>query len=586
MQRGKTLYISDDDQIDINKNELIVFLDKDSEKYPNKLPLLEDFTNQQSKLRGELLRFNELILDRIKKYFDYDDDYKYILSSSIFEKSPYKTEYAYNFFKIILIIEYIKKYNIKEIYINSNKQIIKKFFKNFSYNNEINFISQKKKKKFNLKKLVMKNSFLSTAYIIKKEFQKIKFSILKNKQLNKNLVISYFPNYKFNDKNEFISNYFGDISNKLNTNHDWLFIYANDIDKIKNDEKLLDEKNFKQYNFLDAYISYNDCKSLLKKINVVRKKLRKINLTDIFIYKNVDYYEILIEEWEIFLSYYLVESIVFEKKFKNFFNSKKYSNVLYLLEYQPWEQMLNKTLQVSNPACETKAITHSVFRPNLMNYYYPKNVHNCMYTSKVVASNSEFSKKMLIKNGYNSEDIKEIEAQRFNYLSKINKVTQYENNLLIITSINFSETATLLKIFSGAIGTISKFDNIFIKPHPFMPIDNIISSLKYFPKFKILNGNMDEALNIVSTVLVTNSSSTLLESILYGKKTITLFSLDTLPMPAIDKHDLLFPVTSINEMRNILYSIDSKQQKQNDNFLYLNHDYLKWNKFLNQEKIK
>lgn len=580
---SNTLYIVDDDSHTIDKNEMVVFLNQDNDKFPNKLPLLEEFSKTQSKLRDELLEFNESILNKLRKYLDKDEDYRYLLSSTVFEKSPYKTNYVYNFFKSSLIVKYIKEYSINNIVISSVNNEIIKFFQNYSLENKIICRVNNQQDKFHIKQYITNNSFLSSLYILKREYKKIKLNIQKNKKKNENLVVSYFPNYSFDDNNQFYSNYFAEISQSLNKNFDWLFIYVNDINNLKNEEKVLVSKNFNQYEFLDAYISINDLLEVRTKLNNILKKFNQIDLSDLFVFKNTNYYELLIKDWKKFIGFELFDTLIFEKKFKNFFNDREYINVLYLLEYQPWEQMLNKTLQ--NKATTTKSITHSVFRPNLMNYYYTKTIHDYMYTSNIVAANSDFSKKMLLENGYLEDSVKEIEAQRFNYLANIAKELPPEKNLLIITSIDFNETSTLLRLFSEAIADNNIFDNIFIKPHPFTPIDSIIQDLNNFPEFIILNGKMSDALQKASTVFVASSSSSLLESILYGKKTITLFSLDTLPMPSIDNHELLNIVTSSKQLKKILdEENDYVNMKENDeSLLYLNDGYTKWKKILEEK---
>ena len=57
-------------------------------------------------------------------------------------------------------------------------------------------------------------------------------------------------------------------------------------------------------------------------------------------------------------------------------------------------------------------------RPNVMNYYHSKTIHDYLNMPSYVGVNSDFSKSLMIKNGFTSDQVLKIEAQRFNYLLK------------------------------------------------------------------------------------------------------------------------------------------------------------------------
>ena len=59
---------------------------------------------------------------------DQDDDFRYVLSGLFFEASPNKTNSMYQFFKFYLIIDYIKKQNIKNIILLNVSEDVKTFF--------------------------------------------------------------------------------------------------------------------------------------------------------------------------------------------------------------------------------------------------------------------------------------------------------------------------------------------------------------------------------------------------------------------------------------------------------------------------
>ena len=66
--------------------------------------------------------------------------------------------------------------------------------------------------------------------------------------------------------------------------------------------------------------------------------------------------------------------------------------------------------------------------------------------------NSDFSKSLLLQNGFDQKQLLEIEAHRFNYLKEnttknTDKEFKLKKSILIITSIIMSETKELLEFF-------------------------------------------------------------------------------------------------------------------------------------------
>jgi len=579
--KNNVIHIIDDINPKLGSKDLVVNISNENKKYKNSINLLKLFEENQELLKQELLNFTSLVYSKININ---DEDKKYLLCGLFFEKSPYKSENIFLFYKLNLLTKYIQNNNISEVYLYSSDVNIIKFFTKYCLSMKIEFHSKGNVlNKFSLKNYVMKNPYFSYLYKLTVEYKKISKKIAKQHQKKKKLVITYYPNYYF-DNNEFISKYFADVSKELNKNYEWLFIYAADIEKIKNEEYLLSKHNFKSYNFLDSYINYSDMKDVFIKYKNLLKKFNKIDTNNLFVFNNIDYIDIFIDDWKKSLAIVLLDTLIFEKKFQNFFEHHNYNEVIYLMEYQPWEQMLNKTIQKSSKNTIIKGVTHSIIRPNLLNYFHSVDIHKNMFLPHYVGVNSEISKRIYKKNGFNENKIMEIEAQRFNYLANIEITKNTHNNLLITTSIDFKETKELLETFANAYDK-KIFDFIYIKAHPDLSVEDIIKNIKNFPTYKKLNGTMSEAFSLVDTVYTANSSSILLESILNKKNTITLFSLKTLPMPAVSEHPLLSIATSTDEL-NYIFSNLSRYNNifddiSIDEILYLDPKLLRWKEFIN-----
>ena len=138
---AKNLYIIGGSDVELT-NQIkefsnVIFLDKDQEKFKNKLSLIKKFQEKQSELRVKWLSFQEQVFKKIKTYLDKDEDFSYILSNIFFEASPNKTNLMYKFFKLNLIFDYIKQKNIKNIYLYNVPKDIEFFF--YSNANKLNF---------------------------------------------------------------------------------------------------------------------------------------------------------------------------------------------------------------------------------------------------------------------------------------------------------------------------------------------------------------------------------------------------------------------------------------------------------------
>ena len=145
------LYIIGGDQnklsIEITKNSQIVFFDKTQVGFNHQLPLIKIFENQQHFLLEKWLNFQEIVFKKLLPFINKDEDYRYLLSNLFFEASNYKTNSVYQFYKLYLITNYIKKENIKNIFLINVSKEIEKFLKDNSkvLNLKINKIHLKKK---------------------------------------------------------------------------------------------------------------------------------------------------------------------------------------------------------------------------------------------------------------------------------------------------------------------------------------------------------------------------------------------------------------------------------------------------------
>lgn len=578
---------------EISKDSRIVFLEKELDGYVNQFSLIEKFQENQSYLREKWLKFQGNVFSKLKPYIDNDEDYRYLMSNIFFEASPNKTDTVYLFFKLYILINYIKEENIKNVYLINVNELITNFFnsniKSFPFQiKEINIKESKTLSLSFLKETLKKKTIPSLFFSLKKEYQKKKQKIVPKKKQSRRVVLSYYYSGGQTYNKQFKSKYFDNVSTLINDSFEWLFLYQGDRLKIQEENKIL-EANLNSFGFLDAYFSYTDFKIVTKKFLKVKRKLDSILLKNLFVFEGIDYLGLTKNEWLKSISISLIDLLIFEKKISNFFSTNpQIDELIYLLEFQPWEQMLNKVAQEHSVV--TKGVIHSIVRPNVMNYYHPKSIHSYLYNPSLIGVNSDFSKSLLLQNGFDQKQLLEIEAHRFNYFKEntsknTDKKFKLKKSILIITSIIMSETKELLEFF--ALSNV-KFEKVFIKEHPLFPVSSIIKSFtKGFPSYEILKGSVEDAFSYSDIVYTANGSSVLLESVVNNKQTISLISLTSLPIPAVTKATNLYFVKDVDSLKNVLNKLSNNFKSFTsgetiDKYLYIDKELKLWRNFLNK----
>lgn len=584
------LYIIGEDQnklsIEIAKNSQIVFFDKLQTGFNFQFSLIKNFVDRQNILSEKWINFQEIVFKKLLPFINKDEDYRYLLSSIFFEASNYKTNSVYQFYKLYLITNHIKEKNIKNVFLINLPKEIEEFFK---YNSKILRINIKKlliKKKKLQKKNFLKNYFINSIFFqlfkeVKKKFKNKHNNIKKHNKVVLCQCVLGSQNYN----NGFRSKYFEDVSTLLNQNFSWLFHGVGNLSENQENKKII-KSNISTYGFLNNYLSYFDFGKIIYNFSRIRKKLKIVNIRNLFIFENINYYNLFKQEWLKSISNILLDSLFYEKKFENLFKKNSaISEILYLLEFHPWESMLNKVAKKSG--IKTKGITHINIRPNLMQYYHSKLIYSYSYFPTLVGINSEFSKKIFLNSGFNSEQLIEIEAHRYNYLSKcldsgFSKKKKINKTILITTSINPLETKEMLEVF--ALSNIN-FDKVYLKEHPSLSVNSIIKSIKSFPTYELVSGSMSDAFKYSDIVYTANGSSTLLESVLSKKYTVTLFTLSSLPTPAFQNAtNLYFAYDEISLSETLKKLIDNEDLNNSSHDLkkdlYLNKNLNLWSEFL------
>ncbi len=299
----------------LDKNSKVVFLDKVQNGFNNEFMLLKNFLESQNFLRKKWIKFQEEVFKKIKSKIDYDEDFQYVLSNIFFEASPNKTDTVYLFFKLYLIIDYIKKENIKHLFLINVTKEIKTFFE-LNLTSDSFLVKTVNLRKDNLfdknffNKIEKNNLFFSLFITLINEYKKKRQNISPKKSQSSKVVVSYFypGGYSFNDR--FKSKFFEDVSGLLNNNYHWLFQYVGKISKINKENKLL-KNNFTTFSFLDAYFNTKDFLNVVTKYFKIRKKLQSIKVDKLFIFEEINYSCLFKNDWLTSITILLVKLLIF-----------------------------------------------------------------------------------------------------------------------------------------------------------------------------------------------------------------------------------------------------------------------------------
>ena len=575
----------------IEKNSKIVFFQKTNSEFDNQFLLIENFQKNQSYLRKKWLMFQDEVFKKIKIKLDKDKDFYYALPNLFFEASPNKTNSIYQFFKLYLILDFIKKENIKKVFLIDLSKEIQTFFDcnkdKFSFLIKVVHVHQKQFSfSENIKILEKKNFIFSIISCLVNEIKKIQKKKFYKKTKSEKIVLSYYYPGGHSFDNGFSSKFFEKVSNLLNNTYNWLFQYVGNTKSFDYENELI---NFKMNScgFVDNYFSLIDFPKIILKFYKLRNKIKTIKFDNLFIFEEINYSSLFKSDWLTSNSILLLKLLIFENKISNFFIiNPQIKEIIYLMEFQPWEQILNKVAKKYE--IKTKGVIHSIARPNVMNYYHSKMIHPYLCLPNFVGANSDFSRSLLLKNGFSQDQVFKIEAQRYNYLfdtlDEINhKKIKNNNSILIFTSNILEETLEMLEMFSSSN---LKFEKVYIKEHHLLPVDKIIKSLNpKFPSYEIIRGTVSEAFKYSDIVLIANGSSVLLESVIKRKITISLISLSTLPIPVVEEGKNLYFVydkKSLSKTLSQLTAISNNYTSLRDekNHLYLNKDLKLWREFL------
>lgn len=191
------------------------------------------------------------------------------------------------------------------------------------------------------------------------------------------------------------------------------------------------------------------------------------------------------------------------------------SKLIYLMENQGWEKAL-VYLWKNKVGGKVIGVPHATVRFWDLRYSYSKDQNGFLQDEccpDMIAVNGKLANDQLLNFGYEKNKLVQVEALRFESLSKIQLVaSSSKNNLLVFTDYLESVSKFQLEILNGS-ATFLKSYKIIIKPHPACPI-----SVKEYPDLDciIRDERSDVLFREASVVFTSNITSASVEAFYLG----------------------------------------------------------------------
>ena len=452
--------------------------------------------------------------------------------STINEKNIFKSNNIKECLKLLGLILFIKKYNIKKLVFYGTSNNIHMSLKALSLNNKIAYecidlqdkIIKKEEKKRSIPYFLRAAIYLIHYIFTKFNIIKLKknYSIFKSDIIS---VLSYFVHIKKIKKKEQI-NLWGDFhkiinlrKKKINILND--FSPSNDVPNVKTFIKKINLMSDKDnaYSALDSYFSLSDILRVkFSYMHIYFKFLQLKNKNKYFFYEEdkINFYYFLKDDFNIsFFGEVLVKNLIYVTIFENLFaNIPKQLFFFYLYENQGWEKALLKSWHkyqggdlIANINSTIRFWDLRYFQSKKFNFKKNNNPDYILVNgklSKEIASESNMLK--------NKKKIVEIEALRYQYMKK-DAEKKINNNVIIFGDISVKENFEVCEALKKLRSSYKKKFFFYFKPHPTLNIKHIKKIIENFPFLKFLDNNVDY--NFFNYAICCGTTSAIIESIFY-----------------------------------------------------------------------
>lgn len=418
-------------------------------------------------------------------------------------------------------------------------------------------------------------------------------------------IATYFPGIDLQKagKDEFYSNYWGPLHEVMmnrNIRVNWVWIYTNlaqlsykesiafqsrinERYKQKGNRFLLVEDFLDAKTFLSAVTEYLRiyCKSFW-----LGKVKKNFSLPG----SRLNFFPLLAGEWyESFRGHTAMINCLHMAAFHCVGKKMPIDTrlVLYVWENQPWEQCLLATRKQLKRA-RYIGVVHTPANAAVCNLkVFPGstrelNTPNGRLMPDFIGAPGNIPQKVLVEGGWPQNRVITVEALRYlNSLATVQDMTarqkKEEKNLLVITGSIYRETDLQLAWLSEAdrIGALASYTKIIIKPHPALPVDNMVKYAGFRIAHSIVSTGLNNLWESAHVVYAANSTSVSIEAAYLGIPLIITGASDNLNInPLFGSEEADF-VNTAEQLVQKLIKI-TKNTKPIRNFLELDPGLPRW----------
>lgn len=200
----------------------------------------------------------------------------------------------------------------------------------------------------------------------------------------------------------------------------------------------------------------------------------------------------------------------------------------------------------------------------------------------ILTVNGNASKQLLEAVGFPAERLKLVEALRYMDLKGPlpERLEDKPRTLLVLGEYQREETARQLKLLEAAAreGGLDSYQRIWIKPHPFCPVDDMLNDLRLTFNYSVVRETLSSLWNEVDAALVANSTGVVIESLYMKIPVAVCVPENSMNLSPVFRTLNVPMISSVNELLSFLSS--PVPPAPPGDYLMLDADLRRWRELL------
>jgi len=460
----------------------------------------------------------------------------------IAEKSPYKTPFIYRIFKLRTIELLVQEGGSKNVYLFSDDEALRGPLFRWARERNIEVVWERIGAKTRPPEPWKGRIYKKSPHILQSIFwpfylwwRKVrKVDKVKSFEANRATIITYFPDIELKDAEagRYRSRYWNglhDLLDAMNLRVNWIFMYVESKESSFEEALSLKNKFSKsssdKFLMLEEFMTMPLLFSALKDYFRLYFRGRRLLRADFFKLpgSEINFYDICKRDWETsVIGQVLIENITCYRTFQRLFDNLPNQHFcLYLCEMIAWEKALCNVCK--KRGVFTIGFQHSSLRLMDLRYFHRPLAYmdDSLPLPDLLAVNGETAKESLLKNGYPERNLFLVEALRYLYLLDLKIKKSHPKTLLVLTSYIKEESKFQLGLLFQALTDLN-FERIWVKPHPYTPVEDIINELGMANKVEVRRDPLSILLSEADVVFACNETTANIESVYLGIPTVSI----------------------------------------------------------------